>query len=112
MRRAQNPPLGWVLVRGRSMLPTLRDGDRLLVRRGRSPRVGDIVLARFRDGSVVVKRVAEQRAAGWWLLSDNASEGLADSRAKGVVPPDDVVGVVVLRVWPRPRLLHRRMPRA
>lgn len=99
----QHPPLGVVIVRGRSMLPTLRDGDRLLVRPGRAPRVGDVVLARLRDGTLVVKRVAEQRATGWWLLSDNAAEGLGDSRAWGAVPQDDVLAVAVLRFWPRPR---------
>ena len=87
------------------MLPALRDGDRLLLRRGRAPRAGDVVLARLRDGTLVVKRVAERRTAGWWLLSDNADEGLGDSRAWGAVPDDDVLGVVVLRAWPRPRLL-------
>ncbi|CAN5408214.1 hypothetical protein BH11ACT8_BH11ACT8_07960 [soil metagenome] len=112
MSRSLNPPLGWVIVRGRSMLPTLRDGDRLLVvRRGRAPRVGDVVLARFRDGSLVVKRVAEHRPRGWWLLSDNLTEGLADSRAKGAVPDEDVLGVGVLRVWPRPAWLRRVLPR-
>ncbi len=58
------------------MLPTLRDGDRLLVRQGRTPAVGDVVVARFADGIVKVKRVAERRESGWWLLSDNAAEGL------------------------------------
>ena len=87
------------------MLPALRDGDRLLLRRGRAPRARDVVLARLRDGTLVVKRVAERRAAGWWLLSDNVAEGLGDSRAWGAVPDDDVLGVVVLRAWPRPRLL-------
>ncbi len=84
------------------MLPVLRDGDRLLVRRGRTPRVGDVVVARFADGTVVVKRVSERRPAGWWLLSDNADEGLADSRARGAVADDAVDGVVLLRLWPRP----------
>jgi SOS-response transcriptional repressor LexA len=99
-----------VVVRGRSMLPGLRPGDRLVVRQGRTPRVGDVVLARLRDGTVVVKRVAERRPAGWWLLSDNAAEGLGDSRAHGAVPDADVWGVAVLRAWPRPRILGRRAP--
>lgn len=105
MSEAEHPPLGWVIVRGRSMLPALRDGDRLLVRRGRAPRAGDVVLARLCDGTLVVKRVAERRTAGWWLLSDNAAEGLGDSRAWGAVPDDDLLGVVLLRAWPRPRRL-------
>ncbi|MCW2814560.1 MAG: hypothetical protein JWN84_2015 [Nocardioides sp.] len=84
------------------MLPGLRDGDRLLARHGRTPVAGDVVVARFVDGTVVVKRAAERRADGWWLLSDNAPEGLGDSRARGVVRDEDVLAVVRWRLWPRP----------
>jgi phage repressor protein C with HTH and peptisase S24 domain len=96
------------IVRGRSMLPLLRDGDRLLVRYAAAPRPGQVVVARFADGTVVVKRATERRttrggAPGWWLLSDNADEGRADSRARGVVADDAVLGVVRWRLWPRPR---------
>ena len=87
------------------MLPGLRDGDRLLARYGRTPSPGDVVVARFADGTVVVKRAAERRGGGWWLLSDNAAEGLADSRARGVVRDEDVLAVARWRLWPRPRRL-------
>lgn len=67
------------------------------------------MVARFADGTIAVKRVAEQRPTrtgdpGWWLLSDNAAEG-TDSRHRGVVPARDVIAVPLARVWPRPRLL-------
>lgn len=93
------------------MRPTLFDGDRLLVAHGRVPRAGGLVVARFADGTVVVKRAVERRttrtgAPGWWLLSDDPEVGV-DSRHRGVVPDDDVLGVVVGRVWPRPGLLGR-----
>ena len=103
MRVAPSRPLGVAVVRGRSMLPTLRDGDRLVVRWGSPPRVGDVVVARFADGTVSVKRITERRERGWWLLSDNADEGLVDSRARGALPDDAVLGVVLGRLWPRPR---------
>lgn len=83
------------------MLPGLRDGDRLLVQYRRRPRPGDVVLARFADGTLAVKRVAERREGGWWLLSDNAADGV-DSRHRGVVPDDALLGVARFRVWPRP----------
>ena len=56
------------------------------------------MLARFPDGTLAVKRAAEQRETrtgepGWWLLSDNPDEGV-DSRHRGVVAADDVVAVV------------------
>jgi phage repressor protein C with HTH and peptisase S24 domain len=88
------------------MLPTLRPGDRLLVRYAAPVTPGRLVLARLADGSLVVKRAAEARetrtgAAGWWLLSDNPREGV-DSRHRGVVAARDVLAVVVARLWPRP----------
>ena len=93
------------------MLPTLREGDLLLVRHGARVHPGDLVVARFPDGTLAVKRAAEQRrtrtgAAGWWLVSDNPDEGV-DSRHRGPVAEDQVVGVVRLRVWPSPRMGRR-----
>ena len=91
------------------MEPTLRPGDRLLVSYRRTPREGSVVVARFVDGTVGVKRAAQRRttrtgAPGWWLLSDNAAEGV-DSRHRGVVADQDVIAVTVARIWPRPRRL-------
>ena len=54
-------------VTGDSMLPPLRDGDRLLVRHG-APRVpGILVVARFPDGTVGVKRAVERRTTRYGL---------------------------------------------
>ena len=97
--------IGLAVVRGESMLPALRPGDRLLVRYGRTPRPGDVVVARFADGTLAVKRVAERRTTGWWLLSDNPEQGV-DSRHRGPVP--EVTAVALARVWPRPRLRLRK----
>nr|WP_245927112.1 S24 family peptidase [Nocardioides silvaticus] len=96
--------LGWALVRGDSMRPTLAPGDRLLVRHGARPRAGRVVVARFADGTVAVKRAADRRDDGWWVLSDNPAAGV-DSRHRGAVPDGDVLAVVLARAWPRPRLL-------
>lgn len=86
------------------MEPGLRDGDRLLVSYAAKVRAGDVVVARFADGTLAVKRAAESRTtrtgtSGWWLLSDNPDAGV-DSRHRGVVPATDVLGVVRRRVWP------------
>lgn len=94
------------MVRGDSMRPALRPGDRLLVRYGGRVRPGRVVVARFADGTVVVKRAVERRAGGWWLLGDAPPElapGAVDSRHRGPVADHDVLAVVVVRVWPRPR---------
>ena len=94
------------VVRGRSMLPTLREGDRLLVRYGARVRPGRVVRARLADGTVALKRATGRRTTrdggpAWWLLSDNPVEGV-DSRHRGPVPAADVLGVAALRSWPRP----------
>ncbi|GHJ50115.1 hypothetical protein Cs7R123_74570 [Catellatospora sp. TT07R-123] len=96
-------PLYPVIVRGPSMVPTFRHGDMLLVcRGGRAVRPGDVVIARFRTRPdlLVIKRAESARDGGWWLRGDNDLVA-DDSRAYGVA---DVVGRVVLRYWPRPRV--------
>ncbi|WP_415753318.1 S24 family peptidase [Nocardioides sp. Kera G14] len=84
-------------MRGRSMLPTLRPGDLLWIRYDATPRPGDLVVARFADGTVAVKRAVERRERGWWLLSDNPDEGV-DSRHRGPVPDASLIAVVRRRV--------------
>lgn len=105
--------LGLARVRGASMEPTLRQGDLLLVRYAVRPRPGDVVVARFPDGALTVKRAVETRVTreggtGWWLLSDRPDRGV-DSRHRGPVPEEDVPAVVLLRVWPRPGRVSTRV---
>jgi SOS-response transcriptional repressor LexA len=96
-----------VVVRGRSMLPTLRDGDLLIVRGG--PRVacrtraGRLAVVRLPgDRPLSVKRLGLRDGAGWWVERDNPAEGV-DSWQLGVPVPDaDVLGVVAARLWPPP----------
>jgi SOS-response transcriptional repressor LexA len=104
-------PFGIAVVRGTSMLPGLREGDRLLVRYAAGVRPGAVVVARFADGTLAVKRAVEPRQGrggtpAWWLLGDNP-DGV-DSRHRGAVPERDVLGVAVARVWPAPRRLRPR----
>ena len=99
---------GLVVVRDRSMQPTLRDGDRLLVRHGRVPRVGDLVVVRLPGGVLAIKRATFRRDGGWWVERDNPDVGV-DSWTLGAIPDPEVVAVARARVWP-PRLPGRRRP--
>ena len=93
-------PLFAVLVNGPSMVPALRSGDALLVRRGGPVRPQDIVVARFRARPelLVVKRAVREDGGGWWIEGDNALVE-DDSRRYGVA---DVIGRVLIRYYPRP----------
>ena len=80
--------IGTVLVSGPSMVPTLYDGDQLLVGYGWRVRPGDLVVARFRSlpDVLVVKRAVEPYDGGWLLASDNPyapqPAGAADVEAR------------------------------
>jgi hypothetical protein len=81
------------------MQPTLFDGDRLLVIHAGRPRVGRLVVVRFPDGVVAVKRATRREPGRWWVERDNPTEGV-DSWTVGAIPDTDVLAVVVLRLWP------------
>ena len=100
------------VVEGRSMLPALEAGDRVVVSiygfRWRRPRVGEIVVVRRRGSSRHdVKRIAagpdqavdlQGRSlilspGQWFLLGDNASQS-TDSRQLGPVEERELVGPV------------------
>jgi phage repressor protein C with HTH and peptisase S24 domain len=92
--------LPWQRVRvsGPSMVPTLRDGDVVLVRHGARVRPGDVVLATYESmpGRYVLKRTARPDGHGWWLTSDNPAAG-GDSAVHGVA---QVHARVILRWRP------------
>ena len=102
--------LPWQRVRvsGPSMVPTLYDGDVVLVRHTQRIRSGDIVLARFRDlpERLVVKRAVVREGNGWHVRSDNETVG-GDSRTHG---PADVVGRIVWRWSTRAARRTRWLP--
>jgi len=97
------PLLSLITVRGPSMVPALRHGDRLLARRVRSAtqlRAGEVVLVSWADrpGRLAVKRVVGLVPGGHWVEGDNPY-GSDDSRTYG---PATVRAVVVVRCWPWP----------
>jgi signal peptidase I len=94
--------IGVVVVRGRSMEPTLHDGDRLLVRWGRrGARPGMVGVVRLPDRPLSIKRLAFHRGDGWWVERDSRLEGV-DSWQIGPVPEPDLLGIALLRIAPAP----------
>jgi phage repressor protein C with HTH and peptisase S24 domain len=92
--------LGLARVHGRSMEPTLREGDVLLVLHGGRPRVGRLLVVRLPDGVVAVKRAVRRERDGWWVERDNPREGV-DSWSVGSIPDRDVVARVLARLRTR-----------
>jgi signal peptidase I len=58
-------------VKGTSMLPTLQDGQNIILVKTSDFKVGDIVVARHPDYDLIVKRVAEIKGDQVYLKSDN-----------------------------------------
>ncbi|WP_243792248.1 S24/S26 family peptidase [Saccharopolyspora gloriosae] len=104
MSRLDRWPWRRVLVRGASMVPTLRDGDVVVVRTRAPSRAGAVVLVRWasRPEQLSVKRAVRRDGAGWHVEGDNAF-GSTDSRGLG---PASVFGVVSWRLWPKPRRIR------
>ncbi len=104
--------VGVAVVRGRSMEPTLHEGDRLLVSYGSPPRAGRLALVRLPDAADGPRPVAVKRVTGrapdepgcWWVERDNPREGV-DSWLVGGIPDADVVALVLTRI--PTRALHR-----
>ncbi|GAA1684086.1 S26 family signal peptidase [Fodinicola feengrottensis] len=115
-----------VIVRGVSMEPTYRDGDRVLARRGHSPVVGQVVVVEIPTGSPVgtggwmIKRVVavagdpvprdradaladvpEDRVpAGKIVLVGDNPAASYDSRTAGYFRTDRVLGIAIRRLAP------------
>lgn len=58
-------------VKGTSMIPTLKDGQDIIVLKTTDFKVGDLVVARHPDYGLIVKRIAEIKGDQVYLKSDN-----------------------------------------
>ncbi len=90
-------PLQVFIVQGKSMLPTLEVGRRMLVlkRAFVSLNVGDrVVLSDPRDARVIVKRITERKKDHYFVMGDNKKES-TDSRVFGWVEKEQIIGKVI-----------------
>lgn len=85
----------WYLRRvvGRSMYPTLRNGQTIVVFTSRNFEVGDVVVA-FVDNREVVKRIINKKDGKVFIVGDNEKES-TDSRKHGWLIDTHVFGRVV-----------------
>ena len=84
-------------VTGDSMLPTLRAGQLVLVRRT-EPKVNDIVVAEHPvTEDLIIKRLTKIEADGYWLEGDahrpETAATSSDSWVFGAVPRERIIGV-------------------
>jgi hypothetical protein len=112
--------LGVVVVRGRSMEPTLHTGDRMVVLRGAPPRLGRLAIVRLPPDDSgnprphAIKRVTMRDPADrrrYWVESDNQGAlGVADSWTHGIgsLAREQIRAVVLFRIPHRVRLPGRR----
>jgi nickel-type superoxide dismutase maturation protease len=96
-------PLGYLhqyICEGNSMIPTLKNGEAVLVDKGAEVEVGDIVLAKhpIEQISEVIKRVEHINERGhYFLVGDNLDDS-RDSRHYGAVTREYIKGKVVARL--------------
>ncbi|HYN29771.1 MAG TPA: S24 family peptidase [Dermatophilaceae bacterium] len=114
LRRVPVPRL--MRVRGRSMEPTLRDGDAVLALTGIPVRPGGVAVVRLPpDRAGAVRPLAVKRVTGrdpddparWWIDSDDPAHGLTSFDVGGL--PEQAMRAVVVARLPRRR---RRSPAA
>jgi len=88
------------ICEGKSMSPTLKDGEEVLVDREAKIEVGDIVIARhpIEQTSEVVKRVERINERGHYFLVGDNPEDSNDSRHFGAVTKEYIKGKVVARL--------------
>jgi nickel-type superoxide dismutase maturation protease len=88
------------ICEGKSMNPTLKDGEVVLVDRDAEIEVGDIVVAShpFEQNSEVVKRVERINERGNYFLVGDNLEDSNDSRHFGAVTREYIKGKVVARL--------------
>lgn len=85
---------------GKSMNPTLKDGETVLVDREAEIEIGDIVVAKhpLEQSTEIVKRIERINSRGHYFLVGDNLEDSNDSRHFGAVSREYIKGKVVARL--------------
>src|SRR5262249_7179684 len=89
-----------MIVDGDSMLPTLKNGDTVLIDPRSKGAVGEIVAANhpYKQSVKLVKRVESINSEGRYILTGDNPSGSTDSRSFGTISKDNIAGKVVCRI--------------
>ena len=82
------------------MLPALRSGEQVIVKKSAKIKAGDIVIAQhpYKRSVEMIKRIEKIESDGkFFLIGDNADES-TDSRAFGAVSIECIKGKVISRL--------------
>lgn len=82
-------------VRGGSMEPFLKGGDRLFASNFSKPKKGDVVIIR-RGSKEIVKRVGHVKGDLFYVLGDNPGNS-EDSRDFGFISRKEIIGKVLFK---------------
>ena len=90
------------VIKGNSMFPTLRSGDKIFVNRIAyilsKPKIDDIVAVKDpRDRKVLIKRIKKIDNAKFFILGDNKTHS-TDSREFGMIEKKDIIGKIVYKI--------------
>lgn len=80
-------------VKGTSMIPTLKDGQQIMVLKTSDFQVGDLVVARHPEYNLIVKRVAEINGTQVYLKSDNRQVEIVGNQIRNVNGVQQVVTI-------------------
>lgn len=80
-------------VKGTSMVPTLQDGQEIIVLKTSDFKVGDLVVAKHPEYNLIVKRVAELNGSQVYLKSDNRQVEIVSNQVRVINGVKQVVTV-------------------
>ncbi|MEG3224771.1 MAG: peptidase S24 [Methanobacteriales archaeon Met13] len=80
-------------VKGMSMVPTLQDGQDIIVLKTTDFKVGDLVVARHPDYGLIVKRIAQIKGDQVYLKSDNRQIEIVGTETRIVNGVEEVITI-------------------